>query len=244
MAVVFDNATENEGGGSRSFAHTVTGPNPGLVVFVCSGDGAIANITGVTYNAIALTQIRIDNSEGEVETQVWSLEAPATGSNTVVVTDTTGNTVIAAAVSFRNTNQSTLVSNHAGAVGGSGTPTVSPNSALNRMVTDMVGYRRGDGAAAPGAGQTERWNSTEDRPESRGSTEVGAVPSVTMSWDNPDDEVWALTAVDINDVETSPGNLPKKYDYQVLLALSKTTAIKSRQYLSLNSHSMTIILVS
>ena len=154
-AVGFDASTKSEGTGSRTFNHTITGTNVGLVVFVGTGKGSCLTVTGVTYNAVALSFVREDQNGTNACTEVWQLAAPATGTNEVVVT-ITGNPdpVMAVAMSFTGTNQTTLVSNHNGATGATSVATVDVTSATGRFVADMYAEVEGPDSVV-GAGQTE-----------------------------------------------------------------------------------------
>jgi len=201
MAVAFDNATQNSGTGTRTFNHTITGSDVGLVVFVCSGD-ELPTVTGITYDGVALSFIRQqdDPPNLDAQTEVWQLAAPATGTNQVVVTISGAPELITAiAMSFTGTNQTTLVANHNGNAGLGGTASVTVDSAANRMVADAISIERDQVPATVGADQTQRTSTAENRPRAKTSTEPGAAPNVVMSWNSISvGRSWTQVAVDID----------------------------------------------
>jgi len=158
--MTFDAATDggNNGGGSTSltFSHTVTGSDP--ILFVGFVGDLIANpdlITGVTYNGVAMTQVRASNLSGcERWVYLYGLTAPATGSHSVVITSSGVQWVLAGAASYtgasavRNSTNST-----------SGTPAttwttfLTPDTDACWMV--LMEHARGASPTA-GAGSTLR----------------------------------------------------------------------------------------
>lgn len=58
MAIAFDATTTSSLGSavtSITFSHTCTGSN--RILFVCTANNGGANVTGVTYNGVAMTNI-------------------------------------------------------------------------------------------------------------------------------------------------------------------------------------------
>jgi len=85
-----------------SFSHTCTGTNRLLIVAVNNPN---QDITGVTYNGVAMTQQLAPTGAGNLA--VYSLLNPATGSNTVAATGMGGSTsVMVIAVSYTGVKQS------------------------------------------------------------------------------------------------------------------------------------------
>lgn len=88
---------KNGATGPLDFAHTNTGSDLLLLVGVqCQDD----SITGVTYNSVALTQIRKKAAGGGSFVYMYGLRAPATGANTVSVAFTGSKFMRAIAVSY------------------------------------------------------------------------------------------------------------------------------------------------
>lgn len=91
MAIARDAATDglNNGvaGPSHTFAHTCTGSDLYLEVVVVGDIGGGADdITGVTYNGVAMTQIRKEAGATIARmTYVYALMGPASGTHNVVI---------------------------------------------------------------------------------------------------------------------------------------------------------------
>lgn len=91
-------ALDATSGGSASttaitVAHTCTGSNLYLIVDVFNqGDTSATDVTGVTYNGVAMTLIVSGANASDDAAYQWYLINPATGANNIVVTraDTTG----------------------------------------------------------------------------------------------------------------------------------------------------------
>ncbi len=79
----------NPAGSSYSFSHTQnTGDDGHLVIIIASPAVAVSS---VTYNGVAMTEVRENNTAYSVYWSVWELDDPATGSNTFAVTLNSGN---------------------------------------------------------------------------------------------------------------------------------------------------------
>lgn len=165
MTIVFDAKTENTATADRNtvtFAHTNSGNNLGLLVFVGHIDAAPVGITSATYNAVAMTEEVALNEPvagGHIRIGVFSLNAPASGANNVVVTwvdNVIGSFVVA--ISYTGCDQSDLVEATASANGTSNTPAVAVTSlTAGAMIVGGYTFRGGDGdPSAPG--DTERWD--------------------------------------------------------------------------------------
>ncbi len=189
MAVAFDSAssaTSNTGPpSSLSWSHICSGANRLLTVGVhwVSSGGAVS-VSGVTYNGVAMSSVGVVNN-GDVFTQLFRLVAPATGSNTIAITMTgaVDQTLTGGGVSFTGVDQTTPLGTWASATGNSQTASVNVSSATDDIVVDHVSDA--SLALSVGAGQTERYNVSDDGgtavPGGAGSTEAGAT-TVTMSW--------------------------------------------------------------
>jgi hypothetical protein len=89
------------GDGVASFSHTCTGSNLLLIVAVNNPN---QDITGVTYNGVAMTQQLAPTGAGNLA--VYSLLNPATGSNTVAATGMGGSSsVMIIAASYTGVKQ-------------------------------------------------------------------------------------------------------------------------------------------
>lgn len=107
MAIAFDSTTTSSlwsSVTSITFAHTCTGSD--RMLFVATANNTGANITGVTYNGVAMTQISTINNSAPSKMYFWYLIAPASGSNNVVVTASGTCSIIAKSVSYTGVKQS------------------------------------------------------------------------------------------------------------------------------------------
>lgn len=164
MAVTFDNATGvTETGATNpvNYSHTVSGTERLLVVITSVNSFPTSpNVTGVTYNGVALTEMTgfggLYNDAGlDVRLQGWFLIAPDTGANTVAVTWSagTGDRAMIAA-SFNGVHQSTPLSNGTNTTGTSTSPSINVSSAANNLV--LAGFGVGQPTITEGGGQTNR----------------------------------------------------------------------------------------
>lgn len=91
MAIAFDAVAEGTAGANPSWNHTCTGTD--LILFVQVG-ASIDTITGVTYNAVAMTEITRTTfpGAGHAGLVLFYLVNPTTGTNSVAVTSSNAGT--------------------------------------------------------------------------------------------------------------------------------------------------------
>lgn len=88
MAIAFDTdggGFTNSSSGSLTYTHTCTGSN--LVLYVLAGTASGVTVTGITYNSVAMSLVDSYTGIGQAvdNLYLYILTAPATGSNSVVV---------------------------------------------------------------------------------------------------------------------------------------------------------------
>jgi hypothetical protein len=184
---VFDAATAGFAGatsGPITFSHTCTGSNRLLLIGI-SYLNSLA-ITAATYNGVAMTYVTdSDNTNGgaNIQTRVWRLIAPATGSNTVSLTVMGGTGSFSyLAQSFTGVNQTTAIGTPAtGAENESTTATTTVTGSAGELFADFVGTLNTPTTTTAGAGQTERGENLDATFSIFGSTEAGGA-SVVMDW--------------------------------------------------------------
>ena len=161
-AVAYDAQTDVTN--TTSFSHTTSGSDRLLLAFVSLYATGNPDVSAITYNGVGMTKITEMsyefNTNRFLETQVYRLVAPATGSNTLSITFAgtyidTGVSVI----SYTGVDQTTPI----GATGtnsGNIDPTVTfTTSNSNSLVVAGAMVRGGDSAPfTPGSGVTERWD--------------------------------------------------------------------------------------
>jgi len=162
MAVAYDNSTASSWASSsrssHTFAHTVTGSDPVLLVGLGTFNSTGGSKTsGVTYGGVAMTFVATLEIQGNTFIDLYKLVNPATGSNNVVLT-------FSSAQSFGWINATSYT--------GAGDPNVSvtkkstgssPTTVTLTTLTDnswlaMYAFDNSSNNAA-GAGTTERTDS-------------------------------------------------------------------------------------
>lgn len=88
MAIAFDASSTGEsvaGATSLTFAHTCTGSDRILFVATAVIVPNGVNVSGITYNGVALTKVNESNPQTNIESGLWYLIAPSTGANNIVI---------------------------------------------------------------------------------------------------------------------------------------------------------------
>jgi len=214
MAVAFDAATGSSGSGSTSltFAHTCGGSDRKLVVGVGVRDSGSVAVTGVTYNGVAMTAVGTRQTNGIVKLDVYQLNAPATGSNNVVVSmdGTPSSGVAGYAISLTGVDQGEAYDVQGGNAGsgtgaGSNGETTVTTTDANAWGVDFL-WRRNDTEAIADAGQTDRGNVTlSTNTVLACSTESLASPgSLVMGWGWTNSHSWTHKLVAVGPSGGSP----------------------------------------
>jgi|TARA_R110000796_G_scaffold111956_2_gene223457 hypothetical protein len=163
MAVAFDAAAALGFTGSNAttatLAHTISGANTILVVYVTSGIHASADyISGITWNGTALVRTKFKHFTGaNYQHDLWYLRAAETGSHNIVVTNSTDQRNGIVSMSFTGAAQSAAAQPNGSHKSGSGATTSHTHTATS-TIDDclLVGgmtpeYDRGDMSAASGS---------------------------------------------------------------------------------------------
>lgn len=158
MAIAFDAASDSNvnPGTSLTFAHTCTGSNLCLVVAICANTSD--TITGVTYNSVAMTLVA-KRQAGGTGTLRWFylyyLNAPSTGANNIVISNSASSFIGAAAASYTGVSQTgqpeAQADNDGTSTSVTGTVTVATANAWI-----VMGAKGQGGSIAAGSGATER----------------------------------------------------------------------------------------
>jgi len=169
MAIAIDTATDGSlvnPGTSLTWSHTVTGSNPILHVAVfgdlVSGDATGVKITGVTYNAVAMTLVgKIAEENGVTPANdrwvyLFELVGPATGAHNVVVSASASIAIAGQSVSHTGAKQS-------GQPEASTTNSATGTSSITTSVTTIadgswtvLAIRTSGGTVSAGSGSTVR----------------------------------------------------------------------------------------
>ncbi|MGI9298591.1 MAG: hypothetical protein ACR2QC_11950 [Gammaproteobacteria bacterium] len=192
--IAFDAASSDFDGSavtSLTYSHTTTGTDRALIVGVggyISG-ATFPDVPTVTYDAVSMTQeatLTWDADGFATRLTLFCLANPSTGASDVVVSSTSSNSLFSVAMSYTGANQTDPC-------GASGTNSVDAGTSTSIDVTTSLGdwavdvihyFHDGTTTLTPGAGQTERihLNNGGSDDSQKGSDEVGAAGTTTMSW--------------------------------------------------------------
>lgn len=164
--------------------------------------------SGVTIAGAAMTKIGASalHSGGKPRVNVWRRIAPATGSQTLAVTNASADKTGVAVCSWTAIDGTTPFDGWATANGTSTTPSVAVTSASGDLVADAVGSLSVT-AFTPGASQTELYDYTPTDGRFAGSHEDGA-GSVTMSWTFGESKEWATAGWNANASSGAAAEIP------------------------------------
>jgi hypothetical protein len=202
MALAVDavSSSENSAQTSLTWAHTCTGSNRLLLVGIVFYRNSNSAIDDVTYNGVSMDEVPSSTTNnGEYFVAVYSLVAPATGSNNIVVS-MSGSApfeLSAGGISFTDAHQTVPLGTANTATGTSSAPSVTISSGTDQIVFANLAMLH-NGTLSVGALQTSRWNDigASGFLKYAGSTEPGDA-STTMSWSNTTSQAWAITGVPV-----------------------------------------------
>lgn len=187
--------SQTNAGTTLTYAHTIGGTANYLKVGVAANNVNPGPITGVTWNAVAMTRLGSELApDTNLVVSYWYLVNPATGTHNVVVTTTTGTDAIASgASSYIGVDTSTPHGTPATATGTSTAPSVNVTSASGELVVDAVGVHD---TTLTACGQTQRVNVNDVGPNvSQGDADAAGAASVTMSWTAALSMGWGIIGV-------------------------------------------------
>jgi len=162
---------------------TVTGGSNSMlmVAFGATGQVAYPNISGITYNSVALTKLQTASRDTYYQAEIWYLLNPSTGANNLVFTLANTGLVHGAAIEMTRVNQVTPFGTVATSITGH---SVNVTAAVDDWVFGLFTWATNSSSATPGAGQTEIFdmqNSTAGYGGAEGSYEVATGTTVTMN---------------------------------------------------------------
>lgn len=204
MAVTLDAVGPSSAGQGQAntttinWNHTVSGSNRLLIVGVAVGGGTTSATTSVTYNSVSMTsagRIFADN-QNDGYTQLFYLVAPATGTNTVVVTCNESHDLSGGSTSFNGVDQTTPLSGYTTNFGATNPISLTVASNYGDMVVDVACCGT---AFASGSNQTLAWNKNVNNNSGAGnsiSSTAAGQPSVAMGYTISADW-WSIIGVNI-----------------------------------------------
>ncbi len=213
MALTVDATSVGNNTSTFGISHTVTAANSNKLLIVGIGSDAAggASITGVTYAGVSMTQAKY-NVNGTRAVSLWKQIAPATGTNTIQITPSTGINIEAYGISFYNADQTTGLGAIDVNTGNTQTITASVTTTANNsyVVDSAITITN---AITVGGSQTQIQNVAQNGWEYGGSriTAIVAAPATkTLTWSiATSSQVWATIVAEVLDgTPSSAHNLP------------------------------------
>lgn len=211
---------------SISFGYTVSGTGRALLVGAAGsaneGCGALQQADSVTYNAVSLTfeGRNCDSDAGDDSmAEMFSLAAPATGSNTVVVDygATTISTIAVVVSSFNGVDQTDPTEAVNTRTLADSAPSLTVTTVTDgAWVVDFVGTDSND-TFTVGVGQTELGQTSNTTGGGASSYEIKATAgAVSMDWTITDSD-WGMVGVSLKPIQL-------RLEAEVPSAVTDTTA--------------------
>lgn len=197
--------TNGTGVSSISWSHTCSGTK-GLLIVAVSFDrasGGTPDVTGITYNGVAMTVLEVDLGSQNGRLSVWYLVNPDNGANTVEVTwDGSVTNIRTASRNFNGVHQTVPLGTHVPTTGGNNAPTATVTDAVsNGLVVDCLNVHGGGVSQRTfsiACSQTQQYNVTAPTGgNGHGGSYKSSAGSVTMCWAINTGAEWRLVAVAI-----------------------------------------------
>lgn len=204
MAIAIDASSQGQGaiGTTVTIAHTCTGTNLILVVIVTVQSGA--NPT-VTYNSVSMTLQRSRISNPAI--YVFTLAAPATGTNNIVVTKADSVHCTVGALSLSGAETFSAV-NDAGNSTGDPSLTITTAKQKGYVIAGTI-YTNSGGLSENGGGTSFAAQSISSTQMNCAYEAYAAGANITASWDSVlGNNEWVAAGIEIYEPATSlPGKL-------------------------------------
>src|SRR6266702_2162168 len=202
MAITKDTTSSAVGGSATSltWAHTVgTGSNTILVVAVRISSGT-ATVTGVTYNAVSMTQLT-SKVQGSNTVYLFYilLGSTTSASHNIVASFSATVTSIGTATSYFNVAQSGTWGTAATSSGASGNSSNTVTTTASSQEVVDINYELGTTDATSGASQTKE---VSNGTSALGWLDFGDIAatgsSMSLSWTNPTNTAWIELSAAMN----------------------------------------------
>jgi len=204
MAIAYDAVSEGNrdasAGVNTDFSHSCTGSDRFLVVHVAtykSGSGDI--VTGVTYNGVSMTLLNQETAQTEVETYMFYLANPASGSNTVSIKHPSNNYIWGIAGSYTGVDQTTPIDSSASGTTSGSTSITSTTTVVASNCWLIGGFENTNNMTTAGAGTTRRLLTSHSLPwtsygDSNGTVGTGA-QSLIMNCASGGNRTWHTASI-------------------------------------------------
>lgn len=166
MAIAYDTSGAATFGSasSKTWSHTMSATANGMLVAYVYQNNATDTLSGVTYNGVAMTQIRKQlNANSIGYAYLYYLVGPATGANNVVATNGSSTYMEGVSVSYTGVAQTGTIDSSNGNTASSSTLSVSTTVVASNCW--VLGLGRGDNAGGganglSGVASTNRYNTS------------------------------------------------------------------------------------
>lgn len=213
MAISFNNASSGDGSGSSlTFEHVVNaGSNKILLVGInqedASGGGATCDpISGITYDAVALTQIDTqlyDSANNRAD--LWYLLNPNEGTANVVATlGEAVDGVAGGAITVDGAKQQAPEVDAKDTGAGTTASVAITTQTNNAWVIDCVGNSSSSTDMEAAAGQTERYEDSADQRINGSTKPVVSAGATSMSWELAVSKEWGIIAASFEEEAAAP----------------------------------------
>lgn len=184
MAITYDTSSAGESFATPlTFSHTAGASADFLVVTARTRTGE--DITGITYDGDSLTKaVDITHATEGLNSEIWYLASPTTGSAAdVVVTASADANIIAQAHTFENIDQSSPLDTSNSTQGNSASLSLGVTPTASSVVLiDCWIHEDRDNASGAGTGQTILYNVDEGQFAQGTSYEMWDNTSATQTW--------------------------------------------------------------
>lgn len=149
-------------------------------------------VDSVTYGGVAMA-VAVDSGGATSRVQIWTLEGPADGEQTVAIVMSANTTTKSGAIMSWTGGGFAGASSSSTGTGGANTSSPAFVSATDSFCVDSA--QLAVNGLTVNSGQTQRYSISSD---AKGSTEPGAAPTVTMGWSSLGTFAWAHAALSID----------------------------------------------
>lgn len=186
MAISYTNSTNgrlNTGGTSITISFDATGSDSNTLLVVGWFQDGTSSVSGVTYNGVSMTSINSNVMPGSINTGMFYLLGPTTGSNNLVVTRNTSintlNFVVGLYSGVRQTSQPDASINASNQVGQNPSVSITTSVANCWIIGSLFA---GATFSSAGTNTFQRQTSPDSLVLTDSNGAVGAAGSKTVSW--------------------------------------------------------------
>lgn len=205
-----------------------TGSDRLLVALIALRGNATQSVSGITYNGDAMTKATSQShTSSNIDTEIWYLVNPDTGSNTMQVTFS-GLQCEAMGLAFTGVKQTSPLDQTAGAEGTSSTPSVSITPTENNELVVGVLIHESSTASSVGSGETSIYDTDQGAWNTSASFVVQTTAGAqTVDWSNGTSDVWTVSAASFKEATSGSITVTPAAAVCVVRSIAPTTVLGS-----------------